>query len=67
MHCFFFTFLILTLLLQVECISGILELLEKSYKKGKDISIHWYFDPDHEEMQDVAEELEKELQSPFRL
>lgn len=48
-------------------ITGMLELLEKSYKKGKDISIHWYFDPDHEEMQDVAEEFREGITIPFQI
>jgi SiaC family regulatory phosphoprotein len=48
-------------------ISAILEVLEKFYKKGKEISIHWYFDPDHEEMQDVAEEFREEITIPFQI
>jgi aspartate/glutamate racemase len=48
-------------------ISQLLELLEKAYKKGKDISIHWYYEPDNDEMEEVAEEFREGITIPFQI
>ena len=48
-------------------ISNILEMLEKAYKKGKDISIHWYYDPKNPDMEEVAEEFREDVTIPFQI
>jgi hypothetical protein len=48
-------------------ISYMLEILETAYKKGKDISIHWYYDPDDETMENVAEEFREDVTIPFQI
>ncbi|MBK6603870.1 MAG: DUF1987 domain-containing protein [Leptospiraceae bacterium] len=48
-------------------ISHFLELLEKTYKRGKDISIHWYYEPDNDEMEEVAEEFREGITIPFQI
>lgn len=48
-------------------ISNILEMLEKSYKKSKDISIHWYYNPKDPDMEEVAEEFREDVTIPFQI
>jgi hypothetical protein len=48
-------------------LSLMLEILEKAYRKGKDISIHWYYDPDNDEMSEVAEEFREDVTIPFQI
>lgn len=48
-------------------ISKILESLEKAYKRGKEISIHWYFDSESEDMAEVAEEFREDVTIPFQI
>lgn len=48
-------------------LSEILELLEKSYKKGKEFSIHWYYDLGNDDMAEVAEEFREDVTIPFQI
>lgn len=48
-------------------ISQILDMLEKSYNKGKNISIRWYYDPKNPDMEEVAEEFREEVTIPFQI
>jgi len=48
-------------------LSELLEMLEKSYKKGKDISIHWYYDLGNDDMAEVAEEFREDVTIPFQI
>lgn len=48
-------------------LSEILEMLEKSYKKGKDISIRWYYDLGDDDMAEVAEEFREDVTIPFQI
>ena len=48
-------------------LSQILEMLEKTYRKGKDISIHWYYDIGDDDMAEVAEEFREDVTIPFQI
>ncbi|HMV43283.1 MAG TPA: DUF1987 domain-containing protein [Leptospiraceae bacterium] len=48
-------------------ISQFLETLEKAYKKGKDINIHWYYEPENDVLEEVAEEFREIVTIPFQI
>lgn len=50
-----------------KCIMMLLEKLENSYRKGKKITIRWYYNEDNEVALECAEEFKEDLTLPFDL
>ena len=49
----------------IECIESGKVTIQDG--KGKDISIHWYYEPDNDEMEEVAEEFREGITIPFQI
>jgi uncharacterized protein YkuJ len=50
-----------------KLILDILNRLEKMKNKGADVTVHWYFSEDDEDMQEAGEEFSELVEVPFEL
>lgn len=50
-----------------KCIMMLLDKLEDAYKRGKGISVNWYYDEDNESSLECAEEFKEDITLPFEI
>lgn len=50
-----------------KCLMDLIDLLEESYRDGKDVRIEWLYDPDNDSSLELAEEFSEDLKIPFAI
>ena len=50
-----------------KCVLDFFKILEDHFEAGGDVRIHWYFETDDEDMQEIGEEFLEDLSLPFEL
>ena len=50
-----------------KCLMMLLEKLESAYRKGKQVGVLWYYDPENETAMECAEDFREDMTLPFEL
>jgi hypothetical protein len=50
-----------------KCLMDLFDMLERAYKKGRDIAIYWRYDNENDWSTDTAEEFKEEMSLPFHI
>ena len=49
----------------VKVIMDIFDLLEDEHKRGREVSVQWFYDPDNSRIAELAEEFKEDCSFPF--
>ncbi|WP_269801892.1 biofilm regulation phosphoprotein SiaC [Zobellella maritima] len=51
----------------VKAMMDIFDMLEEAHQQGKDVAVHWHYDPENERVVELAEEFREDLTFPFTI
>ncbi|WMC09789.1 biofilm regulation phosphoprotein SiaC [Oceanimonas pelagia] len=51
----------------VKAMMDIFDLLEAAFEKNRNVAVQWFFDPDNERVEELAEEFREDCSFPFEV
>ncbi|GAA3526943.1 biofilm regulation phosphoprotein SiaC [Zobellella aerophila] len=51
----------------VKAMMDIFDMLEDAHRQGREVAVHWYYDPENERVVELAEEFREDLTFPFTI
>lgn len=51
----------------VKAMMDIFDLCEEAFAKGREVAVHWYYDPRNERVLDLASEFKEDCTFPFHI
>ena len=51
----------------VKAMMDIFDMLEAAFEKGRNVSVQWFFDPENERVEELADEFREDCSFPFEV
>ncbi len=51
----------------IKAVMDVFDMLELAHEKGREVSVHWYYDAENERVGELAEEFREDCSFPFHV